>query len=87
MRHNNVHIVGIPAWVEGNCHIEFVEQSLLSTFGKDVFITLFLVEKMPRTQMRPLLPGIPTRLFLAKMLNFKDEELNLHSVWRGGKIV
>lgn len=45
LKPNNVHIVGLPDKVEGRDPIEFVEQWLLNTFGKEAFTLLFMVER------------------------------------------
>lgn len=54
MRCNNVHAIGIPEKAEGKNPIHFIEQWLISIFGKDSFPHMFAMEQAHRVPTRPL---------------------------------
>lgn len=66
--------LGIPETAEGKNPVAFIEQWLISTFGKDAFSPLFAVERAHRVPSRPLPPGNHPRPFLFKLLNYKDRD-------------
>lgn len=66
--------LGIPERVEGKNPVAFIEQWLVSMFGKDSFSPLFVVERAHRVPLRPLPPGNHPRAFLFKLLNYKDRD-------------
>lgn len=68
LRRNNLHIFGIPEKSEGNNPVDFIEQWLIATFGKDNFTPFFSVEKAPPA-------GGNNRPFLLKLLHYKDQAI------------
>lgn len=74
MRLNNVRALGIPEKTEGKNPVDFIEQWLISTFGRDSFSPLFAVERAHRVPACPLPPGNHPRPFLFKLLNYKDRD-------------
>lgn len=74
MRCNNVRALGIPERAEGKNPVAFIENWLISTFGKEAFFPLFAVERAHRVPSRPLPPGNHPRAFLFKLLNYKDRD-------------
>lgn len=77
LRHNNVHIVGLPEKIEGREPTQFVEQWQADVFGKEAFTHLCAIERSHRVPTRPLLPGNPPRPLLARLLNYRDREIIL----------
>lgn len=77
MRRNNVRALVIPERAEGKKPVAFIEQWLLSTFGKDTFSPLFAVERAHRVPARPLPLGNHPRPVLFKLLNYKDRDVIL----------
>lgn len=77
MRRNNVRIVGLPERIEGRDPTDFIEQWLVTLFGKDAFTPRFSVERAQRTPTRPLPLGHHHRPFLARLLNYRDWEIIL----------
>lgn len=69
MRCNNVHALGISERAKGKNPVTFIEQWLISTFGKDTFSHLFSVERVHSVPARPLPPGNHQGPFLFKLLN------------------
>lgn len=69
-----VHALGIPERAEGKNPVAFIENWLISTFGKEAFSPLFSVERAHRVPSRPLPPGNQPCAFLFKLLNYKDRD-------------
>lgn len=57
--------------------MHFIEQWLLTKFGKDSFSLMFAVGWAHRVPTRPLPSGNPPRAFLFKMLNYMDHDVIL----------
>lgn len=47
LRRNNVRLVGLPEWVEGNTPVEFIEKWLLATMGAEHFSIESLLDPRP----------------------------------------
>lgn len=77
LRRNNVHDIGIPERAECKNPVAFIEQWLLSVFGKDSFSHMFTVQRAHRVPAHPLPPGNSLRFFLFKLLNHKDRDVIL----------
>lgn len=63
--------MGLPECIEGRDPTDFIEQWLITIFGKEAFTLLFTVERAHRTPTRPLPPGYPSRPFLARLLELQ----------------
>lgn len=74
LRRNKIRAIGVAEKIEGKNPVIFIENQLLTIFGKDTFSPMFSVERAHRMLSRSLLPGAPPRPFLFKMLNYKDRD-------------
>lgn len=70
LRRCNLWFVGLPEGSEGSDPPSFLENLLVSTFGRAEFSTSFVVERAHRLAAKPPPQGAPPRTFIAKMLNF-----------------
>lgn len=77
MRRNNVQAIGICEKNEGKNPVQFIEQWLLQIYGKDSFSAIICVERVHSLPMRPLPPGNLPRMFICKLLNYKDRDVIL----------
>lgn len=64
LRRNNVHAKGIPERAEGKNPVVFIENWLLSNFGKESFSSMFFIEQAYRVPIHPIPAGSPPRTFL-----------------------
>lgn len=74
LRRCNLRFVGIPEGLEGSDPPSFLENLLVTTFGRAEFSTMFVVERAHRLAAKPPPQGAPPRTFIAKMLNFRDRD-------------
>lgn len=72
LRRNNVQAIAILEHAEGKNPVAFIENGLISVFGKYTFSPMFSVEKAHRVPACPLPPGIQPHPFLFKLLNCKE---------------
>lgn len=86
LRRCNLHFVGIPEGSEGTDAPSFLENLLTTTFGRAEFSTSFVVERAHRLAAKPPPPGAPPRTFIAKMLNFRDQDAVLRLTRLKGNI-
>lgn len=71
---NKVRAIGIP---EKKNSVTFIENWLITIFGKGSFSPMFSMERAHRVPPGPLPPGHTSRSFLFKILNYKDSDVIL----------
>lgn len=87
LRRCNLSFVGLPEGAEGSDPPTFLENLLISTFGRPEFYPSFVVERAHRLAARPPPPqGAPPRTFIVKFLNFRDRDTILRLTRLKGNI-
>lgn len=87
LRQCNLRSVGLPKGAEGSDPLSFLENLLISTFGRPEFSFSFVVERAHRLVARPPPPqGAPPRTFIEKFLNFRDRDAILRLTRLKGNI-
>lgn len=87
LRRCNLRFVGLPERAEGSSPETFLENLLISTFGRDQFSVMFAVERAHRILPKPPPPGAPPRTFIAKLLNYRDRDVVLRLTREKGPIL
>lgn len=72
LHHCNLRFVGLPEGSEGLDPPSFLENLLITNFGREAFSSTFVVERAHRLVTRPPPPGAPPHTFIAKLLNYRD---------------
>lgn len=86
LRRCNLRFIGLPETAEGNDPARFLENFLISNFGRDAFSVMFAVERAHRIPARPPPQGAPPRTLIAKFLNFRDRDKILRLTREKGNI-
>lgn len=71
LRRCNLRLIGLPEGAEGRDPTTFLEQLLISTYGREAFSPMLAVERAHRMPARPPPHGVSPCTFIAKMLNYK----------------
>lgn len=86
LRRCNLRFVAIPEESEGTDPPSFLENLLITSFGRAELYTSFVVERAHRLAAKPPPQGAPPRTFIAKMLNFRDRDTVLRLTRTKGNI-
>lgn len=86
LRRCNLRFIGLPEGTEGKDPTTFLEQLLITTYGREAFSPTFAVERAHRMPARPPPQGAPPRTFIAKLLNYKDRDATLRMARLKGNI-
>lgn len=86
LRRCNLRFIGLPEGAEGTSPEAFLENLLISAYGKDQFSVMFAVERAHRILPKPPPPGAPPRTFIAKLLNYRDRDAVLRLTRERGSI-
>lgn len=78
--------MGLPERAEGSDPPTFLENLLITNFGREAFSSTFMVERAHHLAVRPTAPGAPPRTFFAKFLIFRDRDTILHLTREKGNI-
>lgn len=70
-RRNNLRFIGLPEGAEGASPATFLEELLVTTYGRAEFSQAFIVERVHRMPAKKPPPGAPPRVFIAKFLNYR----------------
>lgn len=73
-RRSNLRFIGLPEDSEGTDPATFLEQLLITTYGREAFSATFVVERAHRMPARRPPQGAPPCTFIAKLLNFRDRD-------------
>lgn len=73
-RRCNLRFIGLPERIEGKDPAEYLENLLITTYGREAFSVMFAVERAHRIPAKPPPTGAPPRTLIAKFLNLKDRD-------------
>lgn len=83
---NNLRFIGLPESAEGNNPATFLEELLITTYGREAFSQSFVVERAHRMPTKKPPQGAPPQVFIAKFLNYKDRDAILRLSREKGNI-
>ncbi|KAJ1083279.1 hypothetical protein NDU88_003438 [Pleurodeles waltl] len=83
-RRNNVRIVGLPEGAEGTDMVSFLEGWLRTDVALEQLTPFFTLEREHRVPSRPLAPGRPPRVVVAKLLHYRDRDVLLQRARENG---
>lgn len=86
LRRGNLRFIGLPKTAEGNDSASFLDNFLISNFGRAAFSVMFVVERAHRIPARPPPQGAPLCTLIAKFLNFRDRDKILRLTREKGNI-
>lgn len=86
LRRCNLRLIGLPEGAEGKDPTTFLEQLLITHYGREAFSPMLAVERAHRMPARPPPQGAPPRTFIAKLLNYKDRDAALRMAREKGNI-
>lgn len=76
-RRSNLCFIGLPEGAEGPDPATFLEKLLIKTYNREALSTTFVVERAHRMPARRPPEGAPPRTFIAKLLNYRDQDIIL----------
>lgn len=83
----NLCFVGLPERAEGSDPPPtFLENLLIKTFSREAFSSTFVVERTHRLAAHPPPSGAPPHTFIAKFLNYRDQDSILQLTRERGNI-
>lgn len=74
LRRCNLRFIGLPEGTEGKDPTTFLEQLLITRYGREAFSATFAFERAHCMPARQPPQGAPPRTFIAKLLNYKDRD-------------
>lgn len=86
LRRCNLRLIGLPEGAEGKDPAVFLEQLLITSYGREAFSPMLAVERAHCMPTKPPPQGAPPCTFIAKMLNFKDRDAALRMARMKGNI-
>ncbi|KAJ1191730.1 hypothetical protein NDU88_001046 [Pleurodeles waltl] len=76
-RRNNVRVVGLPEGAEGANMMKFLEEWLRTVVAPGCLTPFYTLERAHRVPSRPLAPGRPPHVVIARLLHYRDRDILL----------